>query len=109
MDEMMTQPTMTPMTPTTVKPSRPFYKRALFWIIVVALIIVAEGVWWYVQHKKAVVLTPQQTLDQLQSTSQPVITTPQQRAADLKAAEKSSVPVVVSNQKQLDILNQLSQ
>lgn len=90
--------------------SSPRSKKKIVWIVVgvIVLIVIAFVIWkLFFHHKKAPVLTPTQTLQQLESSSQPVTSTVAQRADALNKVQKNSAHYIVTPQQDINILNAL--
>jgi len=102
---MMTQPKMeTMMPPQPVQ--QPRSRRGWLIALIILLVIIIGGLlFWHFSHKKQ--LTPAQTLQELKSSSEPVTASPADRAQALSDAQKNSRQNAVSEQQQLNILNNL--
>jgi cytoskeletal protein RodZ len=113
MENLTPQPNPSPiivdkMPIVTVVKTSYHHKKRMGWILIaVAVLIVAGVVVWIVHNHKKGPLTPEQTLQALKDTSQPITATPKDRATNLKAATQRSTPVKASPIDRSTMLNAL--
>jgi cytoskeletal protein RodZ len=114
MDDMITKPASP--NPVSVEPVSfhdhlHHHRSTRILMIILGVVVVIAAVlviWLQFFHKKTPVLSPAETLQQLQDSSQPVTSTPEQRAANLSTAQKNSIQYIVTPQQKLNILKALN-
>jgi len=85
-------------------------KKKILLIAGLVFLLLIAAVIFFILHRKpkqVIRLTPGETLQQLKNSSAPVTTTPEQRATDLTAVQKSSYQTTVTTKQKMDILNAL--